>query len=170
MSSSAWDDARRHARALETALDGKMSAYTKAAAGLSRNIPSSSTSTAEPDESDEGAGGYKLLEEEVEELLSKVCEALSRVRCFQTKPPFLLARTSSGRPHDPHQFSQSTTLRIHATRRSTPPRQSGRLSERFLADKSGSSGLIYAVQIAERVEEQRGAGHTTLKSVGIGPT
>lgn len=63
--SSAWDNARRHARALETALDGKLASYSKLAATISRTHGGS-------DEGDDGAGGYKLVEEEIEELLEKV--------------------------------------------------------------------------------------------------
>lgn len=70
--SSSWDNARRHARALETALDAKLSTYTKIASTITRGSgPSSSSSTNEADLED-GAGGYKLVEEEIDELLSKV--------------------------------------------------------------------------------------------------
>lgn len=62
-----WDNARKHARALETALDLKLATYSRIAHTITR-APGQSSSTS----SDDGAGGYKLVEEEVEELLSKV--------------------------------------------------------------------------------------------------
>lgn len=72
--STAWDNGRRHARALETALDGKVASYSKLAAVISRKTSStagsSSSDSAVLDE--EGEGGYKLVEEEIEELLGKV--------------------------------------------------------------------------------------------------
>jgi Golgi SNAP receptor complex protein 1 len=57
-----WDNARRHARALETALDSKLSAYSRSAAAIARPGGQSSTEV-------ENEG----LEEAIEELLSKVC-------------------------------------------------------------------------------------------------
>ena len=70
--STAWDNARRHARALETALDAKLSSYSKLAATIAGgpNVVGTSREPLGPD--DEGIGGYKLVEEEIEELLSKV--------------------------------------------------------------------------------------------------
>lgn len=59
-----WDNARRHARALETALDAKLASYSRIASAIARGPGGSST--------DDGPGGYKLVEEEIEELLAKV--------------------------------------------------------------------------------------------------
>jgi Golgi SNAP receptor complex protein 1 len=70
--STAWDNARRHARALETALDGKIASYSKLAAFISQGSSSMAGSSSDPVELEEGIGGYKLVEEEVEELLGKV--------------------------------------------------------------------------------------------------
>ena len=64
-----WDNARKHARALETALDLKLASYSRIAHRITRG-PGQSSSSISADE--DGAGGYKLVEEEVEELLSKV--------------------------------------------------------------------------------------------------
>jgi Golgi SNAP receptor complex protein 1 len=71
--STAWDNARRHARALETALEAKLSSYSKLAATISRGPAGAGSSSRDvPSHEDEGVGGYKLVEEEVEELLGKV--------------------------------------------------------------------------------------------------
>lgn len=67
--STSWENARRHARALETALESKLSAYSKVAAAIPRGA---SGSRDQVKDDDEGFGGYKLVEEEVEELLAKV--------------------------------------------------------------------------------------------------
>ena len=69
---SSWDNARRHARALETALDAKLSTYSKIASTITRSGAGSS-SKPDAEELEDGAGGYKLVEEEIEELISKVC-------------------------------------------------------------------------------------------------
>jgi len=77
--STAWDNARRHARALETALDAKLASYSKLAATVSRgssSIAGSSSDSVGLEE--EGYGGYKLVEEEIEELLGKVGEEKQR--------------------------------------------------------------------------------------------
>lgn len=72
-SSPAWDNARRHARALETALDAKLAGYTKIASTISRGSSSvTGTSRDQVELEEDGVGGYKLVEEEVEELLGKV--------------------------------------------------------------------------------------------------
>lgn len=71
--STSWDNARRHARALETALDSKLSTYSKLAASIARGSSlGGSSSRGELSMEEEGIGGYKLVEEEIEELLSKV--------------------------------------------------------------------------------------------------
>lgn len=71
--STSWDNARRHARALETALDSKLSSYSKLAASIARGSSlGGSSSRDELSMEEEGIGGYKLVEEEIEELLSKV--------------------------------------------------------------------------------------------------
>jgi hypothetical protein len=71
--STSWDNSRRHARALETALDAKLSGYSKLAGKITRvsGLPAVGTSQ-DPNHDDEGEGGYKLIEEEIEELLGKV--------------------------------------------------------------------------------------------------
>jgi Golgi SNAP receptor complex protein 1 len=69
---SSWDNARRHARALETAIDSKLSSYSKLAATISRGPSGVGGSSRDAHVDDEGVGGYKLVEEEVEELLGKV--------------------------------------------------------------------------------------------------
>ena len=71
--STSWDKARRHARALETALDAKLSTYSKIASTITR----AGSSSSKPEDSEDGEGGYKLVEEEIEELISKVCQPLS---------------------------------------------------------------------------------------------
>ena len=72
--STAWDNGRRHARALETALEGKVSSYSKLAAVISRGTSSSAGSSSDSAAAldEEGVGRYKLVEEEIEELLGKV--------------------------------------------------------------------------------------------------
>lgn len=81
--STAWDNARRHARALETALDAKVSTYSKIASTITRGGSSGSGnagSSSREAELEDGAGGYKLVEEEIEELLSKVSFLLWRLQ------------------------------------------------------------------------------------------
>lgn len=71
--STAWDNARRHARALETALNAKLATYSKLAATIPKGSSSMAGSSTDPvGLEEEGFGGYKLVEEEVEELLGKV--------------------------------------------------------------------------------------------------
>lgn len=78
--STSWDNARRHARALETALDAKVSTYSKIASTITRGGGSGGNagSSSREAELEDGAGGYKLVEEEIEELLSKVSDYLLR--------------------------------------------------------------------------------------------
>lgn len=76
MSGPTWDNTRRHARALETALDAKLVSYTKLAQTIARGGGgSSSNNRDEMSLEEEGVGGYKLVEEEVEELIQKVGNA-----------------------------------------------------------------------------------------------
>lgn len=70
--STSWENARRHARALETALDAKLSTYSKLAATISRGAGAGSASGSGVETDDDGIGGYKLVEEEIDELLGKV--------------------------------------------------------------------------------------------------
>lgn len=65
---STWDNAIRHTRALESALDTKLSNYSRIGADIAGGGGAASASAA----AEEGVGGYKLVEEEVEELLDKV--------------------------------------------------------------------------------------------------
>lgn len=67
-------DLRRHARSLETALDSKLTTYSKVASSISRSGGARDELVME----EEGEGGYKLVEEEVEELMSKVHLARAR--------------------------------------------------------------------------------------------
>jgi Golgi SNAP receptor complex protein 1 len=75
--STSWDNARRHARALETALDAKLSTYSKIASTITRSGAGSSSTKPDAEELEDGAGGYKLVEEEIEELISKVSRVVS---------------------------------------------------------------------------------------------
>ncbi|KAK8849645.1 hypothetical protein IAR55_004980 [Kwoniella newhampshirensis] len=92
--STAWDNARRHARALETALDGKLSTYSKLAATIARGTssasggPSGSTSASRDalNLEEEGEGGYKLVEEEIEELLGKLEQAIDDLMTLINSP------------------------------------------------------------------------------------
>lgn len=76
---TSWDNARRHARALESALDTKLASYSRLAADIAGG---GRFGASDQNSAEEGVGGYKLVEEEVEELLGKV----SRPPCsrFQT--------------------------------------------------------------------------------------
>jgi len=67
---STWENARKHARALEARLETKLTAYSKLAAQISAGSPRPSTDKLS--EQEEGIGGYKLMEEEIDELLEKV--------------------------------------------------------------------------------------------------
>ncbi|GFZ52368.1 hypothetical protein JCM24511_10141 [Saitozyma sp. JCM 24511] len=85
--STAWDNARRHARALETALEAKLSSYSKLAATISRGPAGAGSSSRDvPSHEDEGVGGYKLVEEEVEELLGKLEQAIDDLMALINSP------------------------------------------------------------------------------------
>ncbi|KAK1923574.1 snare region anchored in the vesicle membrane C-terminus-domain-containing protein [Papiliotrema laurentii] len=73
-----WDNARRHARALETALDAKLASYSRIASAIARGPGGSST--------DDGPGGYKLVEEEIEELLAKLEQAIDDLTTLINSP------------------------------------------------------------------------------------
>ncbi|KGB76474.2 golgi snare protein [Cryptococcus deuterogattii R265] len=85
--STSWDNARRHARALETALDSKLSTYSKLAASIARGSSlGGSSSRDELSMEEEGIGGYKLVEEEIEELLSKLEQAIEDLTALINSP------------------------------------------------------------------------------------
>ncbi|ODN72921.1 hypothetical protein, variant [Cryptococcus amylolentus CBS 6039] len=86
--STSWDNARRHARALETALDSKLSAYSRLAASIARSSSGlgGSGGGSRDDIDDEGIGGYKLVEEEVEELLQKLEQAIEDLMALINSP------------------------------------------------------------------------------------
>ncbi|EIW71552.1 hypothetical protein TREMEDRAFT_28241 [Tremella mesenterica DSM 1558] len=69
--STAWDNARRHARALETALGTKLSTYSRLAADISRSA-GGSREREDREELDEGEGGYKLLEQAIDDLMTLI--------------------------------------------------------------------------------------------------
>ncbi|RXK35446.1 golgi snare protein [Tremella mesenterica] len=83
--STAWDNARRHARALETALGTKLSTYSRLAADISRSA-GGSREREDREELDEGEGGYKLVEEEIEELLGKLEQAIDDLMTLINSP------------------------------------------------------------------------------------
>lgn len=93
-----WDNARRHARALETAVDAKLASYSKLASVITRG-----ETTVDDDE--DGAGGYKLIEEQIDELLVKVGQLVVTADA---------ARTSHRRTHGVDQLSITASLGIHA--------------------------------------------------------
>jgi Golgi SNAP receptor complex protein 1 len=68
--SSTWENSRKHARALEARLETKLTSYSKLAAQISSGSPRPSSDKLS--EQEEGIGGHKLMEEEIEELLEKV--------------------------------------------------------------------------------------------------
>ncbi|KAL7408787.1 28 kda golgi snare protein [Mrakia frigida] len=70
-----WDNLRRHARALETALDSKLTSYSKLASSISRSGGTRDELVME----EEGEGGYKLVEEEVEELIAKLTQTVEQL-------------------------------------------------------------------------------------------
>lgn len=86
--STSWDNARRHARALETALDAKLSTYSRVAANISRSSSGGGGggSSSRDALADEGEGGYKLVEEEIEELLSKLEQAIDDLTTLINSP------------------------------------------------------------------------------------
>ncbi|WVO21555.1 uncharacterized protein IAS62_002864 [Cryptococcus decagattii] len=85
--STSWDNARRHARALETALDSKLSTYSKLAASIARGSSlGGSSSRDELSMEEEGIGGHKLVEEEIEELLSKLEQAIEDLTALINSP------------------------------------------------------------------------------------
>ncbi|WWC65810.1 uncharacterized protein I303_108432 [Kwoniella dejecticola CBS 10117] len=78
-----WDNARRHARALETALDSKLSTYSKLAATIARGGGGKDLGA---EEEGDGVGGYKLVEEEIEELLGKLEQAIDDLSALINSP------------------------------------------------------------------------------------
>ncbi|WVW86958.1 hypothetical protein I302_109014 [Kwoniella bestiolae CBS 10118] len=87
MAAPSWDNARRHARALETALDSKLSTYSKLAATIARQGGAGSSSAeAGAEEDGDGIGGYKLVEEEIEELLGKLEQAIDDLSALINSP------------------------------------------------------------------------------------
>lgn len=75
MSSPNWENTRKHARLLESRLDSKLSSYSRLATQISGGGVGGGNSGKGRDEfglAEEGVGGYKLMEEEIEELLEKV--------------------------------------------------------------------------------------------------
>ncbi|TXT12851.1 hypothetical protein VHUM_01252 [Vanrija humicola] len=79
--STAWDNARRHARALESALDTKLSTYSRLATDIATGSGSHS-----PRNDDEGQGGYRLVEEEIDELLQKLEAAITDLTALINSP------------------------------------------------------------------------------------
>ncbi|BEI85095.1 hypothetical protein CcaverHIS002_0504960 [Cutaneotrichosporon cavernicola] len=78
-----WDNARRHARALESALDTKLASYSRLAADIAGGgrFGGPSDSSAE-----DGVGGYRLVEEEVDELLDKLEQAIDDLAAQMNSP------------------------------------------------------------------------------------
>lgn len=79
-SADSYDTLRRHARTLETALDSKLTAYSKLASKISRSGLGSSSRAGggfkdDDIEDGDGVGGYKLVEEEIDVLCEKVSPA-----------------------------------------------------------------------------------------------
>ena len=95
-----WDSARRHARALETALDAKLTNYSRVASSIasgSSSTPSGSGSgggggvgggggSGVGERQDEDEGGYRLIEEEVEELIGKLEQAIDDMTVLINSP------------------------------------------------------------------------------------
>jgi Golgi SNAP receptor complex protein 1 len=80
MSGTTWDATRKHARALESRIESKLTAYSAIAGKIGANNGGSHSrdGASSPRNRDimsleeEGVGGYKLMEEEIDELLEKV--------------------------------------------------------------------------------------------------
>ena len=87
-----WDSARRHARALETALDAKLTTYSRVASAIASGSSSSSSSTnphgsgGTGERQDEDEGGYRLIEEEIEELVGKLEQAIDDMTVLINSP------------------------------------------------------------------------------------
>ena len=94
MSGGTWDATRKHARALEARIESKLAAYSAVTGQISANSNGGShgrDGASSPRGRDimsleeEGIGGYKLMEEEIDELLEKVKRkarsALSSTSC-----------------------------------------------------------------------------------------
>ncbi|CED82245.1 28 kda golgi snare protein [Phaffia rhodozyma] len=86
-SSTSYDNLRRHARALETALDSKLTAYSKVASTISSTgLVSRNKDELSLQEEGEGIGGWRLAEEEVEELVGKLSETLDQLSEWLNDP------------------------------------------------------------------------------------
>ncbi|KAJ9102665.1 hypothetical protein QFC19_004774 [Naganishia cerealis] len=119
-----WETTRKHARALESRLDAKLSAYSALAGQITTSHGGSLTrdgSTSPTRNRDvmsleeEGVGGYKLMEEEIDELLEKsnIEQALQR-----------------------HDLLGSIRKDINAYKQSLPPQTDALLAERDRIDSS----------------------------------
>lgn len=125
--STAWDNARRHARALESALDTKLSTYSRLATDIATGSGSRS-----PHNDDEGQGGYRLVEEEIDELLQKVRAAWWCLQLVALANP-CPARSSHHRPDRPDQLALPAPFSLDAARGPAPPREPRRLPARLCA-------------------------------------
>jgi Golgi SNAP receptor complex protein 1 len=91
-----WDSARRHARALETALDAKLTNYSRVASAIAngQSTSTSASSSSSPlggggssgERQDEDEGGYRLIEEEIEELVGKLEQAIDDMTVLINSP------------------------------------------------------------------------------------
>ena len=110
--STSWENARKHARALEARLETKLTSYSKLAAQISSG--SSRPSSDKLSEQEEGIGGYKLMEEEIEELLEKVGlrPAFHDVNRSLPKSRLALAWRSYRQPDSPAELPRYPTLNL----------------------------------------------------------
>ncbi|RSH86556.1 uncharacterized protein EHS24_004825 [Apiotrichum porosum] len=89
---TSWDNARRHARALESALDTKLASYSRLAADIAGGVGSRAGGSGgggpsrDVLDAEEGVGGYKLVEEEIEELLGKLEQAIEDLTALINSP------------------------------------------------------------------------------------
>nr|ODN80285.1 golgi snare protein [Cryptococcus depauperatus CBS 7841]ODN92292.1 golgi snare protein [Cryptococcus depauperatus CBS 7855] len=84
--STSWDNARKHARALETALDAKLSAYSKLAASIARSSSLGNNSRDEQNMEEEGIGGHKLEGSSQSDMVGQLEQAIEDLTTLINSP------------------------------------------------------------------------------------
>ncbi|KAI5449396.1 protein transport protein gos1 [Naganishia albida] len=167
MSGATWDSTRKHARALESRIEAKLTAYSGVASQIAANNGGSSRDGASSPRNrdimsleEEGIGGYKLMEEEIEELLDKLSSTLDSLTALLNSPDvppstsmlhaasrhrdiyddyrreFVRTRANIEQTLQRHDLLGSIRKDINAYKQSLPPQTDALLAERSRIDSS----------------------------------
>ncbi|KAJ9097160.1 hypothetical protein QFC21_004829 [Naganishia friedmannii] len=168
MSGTSWETTRKHVRALESRLDSKLSTYSAIAGQITTSnsgslIRDGSTSPRNRDVmslEEEGVGGYKLMEEEIDELLEKLSATLDTLTALLNSPDeppstsmmhaasrhrdiyddyrreFVRTRSNIEQALQRHDLLGSIRKDINAYKQSLPPQTDALLAERDRIDSS----------------------------------